>query len=266
LNKQTKSLGMKYFYLLNFLVFSFCSGKSQQIYNVGYSTNQILFTGSYSDNGIGCGFIAQPLIGVTLDSLLIPYVTGLRIQFEVLNILPSGTVYCQQLGINLNPGDSIVLPGSTNRYDFLFSFFGQTINYQIVVRGVPTLLFEQYYCTISQLFTLADCNNTHLLFPDTISTPVFCQVLPPEGIENTNEQALFTISPNPSYGNFFIQMADNVSYKTEIEIYNVMGEKIYESEINTNNADIDLASHPAGIYFIRIKTESKVVTQKLIIQ
>jgi hypothetical protein len=53
-----------------------------------------------------------------------------------------------------------------------------------------------------------------------------------------------------------------------IEIYNVLGENVYQSKINSTNTEINL-NQPNGIYFYRVITESgsllgegKIVIQK----
>jgi len=78
--------------------------------------------------------------------------------------------------------------------------------------------------------------------------------------ETSNSVSVF---PNPSSGIFNLQSEQEI---TQLEIYNAISEKIYEPEINANNTEIDLTSYPAGVYFIRIKTGSKVLIQKLVIQ
>ena len=72
-----------------------------------------------------------------------------------------------------------------------------------------------------------------------------------------------SVFPNPSTGIFTIEFSEKIS---AIEIYNTLGEKIYQSTITTLQSEINLSNKPKGIYFLRIIAEDKIHTQKLIIQ
>jgi len=84
--------------------------------------------------------------------------------------------------------------------------------------------------------------------------------------EKLNEN--ISIYPNPSSGKFIVE-ADNgplAADKMNLEIYNTLGERIYQSAIQTPQSTIHISSQPSGIYFLNIKTEKESFTQKLIIQ
>ena len=79
-----------------------------------------------------------------------------------------------------------------------------------------------------------------------------------------------TISPNPSTGIFTIQ-SSVVSGQSSVEVYNVLGEKVYSSShsLSTNHYSFDLSNQPNGIYLYRVLNEDgsllgegKVIVQK----
>jgi uncharacterized repeat protein (TIGR03803 family) len=76
------------------------------------------------------------------------------------------------------------------------------------------------------------------------------------------------IYPNPSNGMFTFELKVN-SEKLKVEVYNIMGEKVY-SQYSIANAQfsIDLNTQPAGIYFYRItdKEGASIGSGKLVIQ
>ncbi len=76
----------------------------------------------------------------------------------------------------------------------------------------------------------------------------------------------FNIYPNPSNGIFIIE--NSLKNETlEIEITNLTGKTIYNSEVkNIINSEIDLSNQAKGVYFINIKTENGIFTDKLIVQ
>jgi len=89
----------------------------------------------------------------------------------------------------------------------------------------------------------------------------FCvYILNTTGIDNLKQTGgAITVYPNPGNGNFTIMFSHPVSpqarsgYQT-IEVYNVLGEKVYSNYqiTKSSNHQIDLSSQPNGIYFYRV--------------
>ncbi|HTB30705.1 MAG TPA: T9SS type A sorting domain-containing protein [Bacteroidia bacterium] len=76
-----------------------------------------------------------------------------------------------------------------------------------------------------------------------------------------------TLYPNPNAGSFTIVL-QNINEPTQMEIYNVLGEEIYKTKLNFNNAQLNLGSQPEGIYFYRVLSENGgfIGSGKLIIE
>jgi PKD repeat protein len=86
------------------------------------------------------------------------------------------------------------------------------------------------------------------------------------GIQELAEEPVAKAFPNPSNGLFTIQTLEKFS---SVEILNVLGEKVhfYTNNLHLTSYDIDLRSHPGGIYFYKIKTEDgKETTGKIVIE
>jgi len=79
-------------------------------------------------------------------------------------------------------------------------------------------------------------------------------------------QALFSIYPNPTPGNFvLIQDGDNLSGRLMIEIFNSHGEKVMsETMISGKKHNFSFSVAPAGIYFLKITADGYVETIKLV--
>ncbi len=75
------------------------------------------------------------------------------------------------------------------------------------------------------------------------------------------------ISPNPSDGKFEIQLQDlqNPAGHCSIEIYNILGEKLYQSYLEEKST-IDLTSQKDGIYFVHLKSGNESFIQKISIR
>ena len=76
----------------------------------------------------------------------------------------------------------------------------------------------------------------------------------------------FYISPNPSSGLFTINMENVTGKMAEVEIYNVLGEKVYKSDVKSQKEEINLSNQPKGIYFVKIIADEKVYEQKIVIE
>jgi hypothetical protein len=87
------------------------------------------------------------------------------------------------------------------------------------------------------------------------------------GINDNNHVADLNIYPNPSNGQFqFSIEGSQVTKNCKIEIYNIHGERIYQSEITNTKSDIDLSKRSSGIYFVKIYSEQTILTKKIVIQ
>ena len=67
--------------------------------------------------------------------------------------------------------------------------------------------------------------------------------------------ASINIYPNPNNGNFTIQLQNVKRQNTQIEIFNVLGEKIYTTNLNSTNTQINLNNNAGGIYLFRVLDE-----------
>ncbi|NNM94835.1 MAG: T9SS type A sorting domain-containing protein [Bacteroidia bacterium] len=79
------------------------------------------------------------------------------------------------------------------------------------------------------------------------------------GVTNVaSNSAKVAIYPNPNNGAFTLQLSDGyqLSANNQVEIYNMLGEKVYSSIINATNTQINLAGKSTGIYMYRLLSPS----------
>jgi len=76
----------------------------------------------------------------------------------------------------------------------------------------------------------------------------------------------YTVSayPNPTSGIFLVSGLRSTDYS--LEIYNVLGERVYQSTVNSKQETVNLSGALKGIYFIKVISEETIHTQKIIIQ
>jgi hypothetical protein len=86
---------------------------------------------------------------------------------------------------------------------------------------------------------------------------------PSTNIEELSSNINFSVTPNPSNGNFSIEFELKPNELTTCTIYNIVGEKVYESALTENVSNINLSGVTKGIYYITIKSGKSVKTQKI---
>jgi plastocyanin len=75
------------------------------------------------------------------------------------------------------------------------------------------------------------------------------------------------VYPNPSDGKFRLEYAGfQESGISNLEVYSIRGEKLYESAISGSIQEIDLGGMANGIYILKINDNQKLLTEKTIIK
>ena len=96
------------------------------------------------------------------------------------------------------------------------------------------------------------------------SVSVLCSAV----VTNINQtQSLNEISvfPNPSNGNFTIVITNEVKQSYSTTIYDAQGRIVFEKSSNEEIISVNLANYAIGIYLVKVQTENKTVTKKIII-
>lgn len=71
------------------------------------------------------------------------------------------------------------------------------------------------------------------------------------------------IIPNPNSGKFSIIIENQWASNAVIQVFNHVGKLVFEK--NTLSDEVDLLSHPAGTYFVKIKMDGKIVYKKVVV-
>jgi plastocyanin len=79
--------------------------------------------------------------------------------------------------------------------------------------------------------------------------------------------AIATVYPNPSNGMLrFIIGEAQLTKNSKIEVYNLQGQKVYQSEITNTEAQIDLTPIGKGIYFVRFYNKDAMINKEITIE
>lgn len=88
----------------------------------------------------------------------------------------------------------------------------------------------------------------------------------PTGVDNLNETATANVYPNPTMGQFNVDLTSQ--NKANIAVYNMIGEQVYEGPLSSGNNKVDITGKASGMYIYKVFSEngSEISTGKLLKQ
>jgi len=85
--------------------------------------------------------------------------------------------------------------------------------------------------------------------------------------EILTEQQFYRLYPNPHPGIFTINWNGESISQYSIQVMNIMGHLVYERKnLQQGITQVDISTHPKGIYFVKLQAGDKVFTEKVIYQ
>ena len=82
-------------------------------------------------------------------------------------------------------------------------------------------------------------------------------------IEEKTELVMF---PNPAKSNVSVVLSNNLTIQ-KVEVYSILGDKIItQKSENKSKITLDVSNLSAGIYFVKVKSEDKIRSKKIIIE
>lgn len=115
-----------------------------------------------------------------------------------------------------------------------------------------------YYCNIGGPYPTG-------MNIDTTGFAGKANVFTKEEIKNMEFQEVNALYPNPTSGRFSVTFSKSVS-NASITITDVNGKAVQTVKATGNKVDFDLSAFAAGIYFVRIEENGKLITKKVIKQ
>jgi hypothetical protein len=92
------------------------------------------------------------------------------------------------------------------------------------------------------------------------STPFAVTVEIVLGVTDFDAKA-FSYYPNPVSGVLNIGYSKNI---TGVEVYNLVGQKVFAQQVNSTNVQIDLQALAAGSYLVKVTTDTAATTFKVL--
>lgn len=79
----------------------------------------------------------------------------------------------------------------------------------------------------------------------------------------------WTIHPNPTTGQLYIELNQSISEQAELTITNILGKSILfplSIPVSATSFELNLSDLPKGVYMIHLRLDDKFLTQKIVIQ
>ncbi len=109
------------------------------------------------------------------------------------------------------------------------------------------------------------CNPTRSLVNSSHSNIRHPGIIITTGMNQSELDNAISIYPNPANDMVFVQLGIGAK-NTDIRIFNVVGELVYQSEIFHQQTTIDVSSFAKGVYSIEVKNKDARVVKKLVVQ
>jgi Secretion system C-terminal sorting domain len=161
----------------------------------------------------------------------------------IITVLDSNT---DESNLSLNPNTGVILIGGTPAFLSRYILHYRLCN--------PNLTGNCSYGTIA-VYQVNNCNDP---YNKTANNAV---VSNPNVLNNIE----LIIAPNPSTGTFNMSFLNPLVGKSEIAVFNVIGQKVYAETItNKQEHTLQLSSLPSGTYILKIANNDKIVSKKII--
>jgi hypothetical protein len=186
----------------------------------------------------------------------------------ITNVSPPSGNIGQTLNVTITGCGTSFVQGSGTTVVFSQKCFTLTTNSYSVYSDttmsanitIPNNALTGYYNASVYTYTNGTLNETNAFLVSKANS-----------VNNINSgENTCTIYPNPTTGKFTIQISNSVNLlvNSQIEIYNILGENIYQAKLNSYTTELNFSTKPNGIYLYRIISEKgeDVASGKFVIQ
>lgn len=90
------------------------------------------------------------------------------------------------------------------------------------------------------------------------------------GIDDFNDNSVISVFPNPSGGEFTLNLANYKSENVTVSVINQIGKVVFNEALNreqqSSNYNLNLTGNAKGVYFLRVSSDKGVITKRIIIK
>ena len=250
--------------ILLFLILLSCIQVKANNYIVGVPVSDTVCVSSCS------AFCSNDFLEMTLDSTLIPYVTGLDFQVEITAV---NGIFSSNVSDTVRAGDLFTLPAPSEHGNLVINLpeQGNSFGFIIKIVGTPSVAGEEYYCNPTWVQTLMACYNGLTVLAEPLQDSI-CTVQPQSSLSDDPGKLPVKYELKQNYPNPFNPLT-NISYSipvsgfVTVKIYDFLGKEIktlvhefqqagdYSFNFNANTLT-------SGIYFYELRVGKDFVETK----
>jgi len=125
-----------------------------------------------------------------------------------------------------------------------------------------TLTAYNYNCSDIATYVIIVINST-----EPVDTTVGINEFQVSPLDAGQAGLKFQVFPNPNNGQFTIEVHNTPQPELNLEIFNILGEKVIERNLISLNNDlkIDVSLSDRGIYFIKLQTDKGFIIKKVVV-
>ncbi len=212
-------------------------------------SRMVFFSSSAQWSG---NFITEGIVEIQLDALALTNDLNLRLGFQG----PLGARMVSTNPVFLEAGTgwtSIAL--SLNVADFT------------MVQGPPTSTPADVLAAVSTMRILSNATIDNWKGEEIVATLRVDNITASTTLNRSNfkKDLGFTIYPNPSKSRLNINVP-NSDKDAKIEVYNILGSRVYQGAINTQNTSINVSQWNSGVYLVRVSNSEETISKRFVKQ
>jgi hypothetical protein len=161
------------------------------------------------------------------------------------------------------PNGSLVYLQTSNSFTSNHSFYINEFSADGLMQcnqlDIYPLSIEDVDLTYEERYFISDVNLVldHMemeIFDVALKDSIICSnvISVPEIAPSENTVKIY---PNPSSGNFKIEMEVNAFY--EVEVFNFLGKKVFSTAASSSVLNVNLHNQPRGIYFVKVQSSGR---------
>ena len=241
---------------LRLAAFYGCTGFTDTL-TIGNAVTYIENAAFYRCSGFSCLTIGNSVktIGPSAFWGCTGFSGSLTIPNSVTNVKPNAFRNCGFTG-TLTLGNTLDSIGGEAFYHC--SGFTEVVSLATVP---PTFSFEDVFEGFSCTTLTVPCNCI-AAYENSEWHDYFSTIIDDCSPVTELDEKTATVYPNPTHGTLHIK-AENLEV---ISIYNLLGEKLFESSTRGNSFEYDFSPHEVGAYLVRIQTDKGIVTKQVMVQ
>ena len=237
--------------------------------------NSARVTATLGNTMLATSLVVNDTAILTFPALTMPYDT-IHLVVTAYNMVP----YQSHVAVRAIPSPVVagftglptrVIPGNT--VSFADTSSGNTIIWNwSFPGGTPAISSEKNPVIMYETKGIYDVQliTGNGFYFDTLVQPAYITVDFPTHTGKQTDAISCSVLPNPGNGNFILTLNTSGSDALEIMVYNMVGTTVYqENNVICNDhltKSLNLTTLSEGVYFLRIKGSSEMVSRKIIIR